>query len=335
MVNERNGVGLPNVLVKARRQSDGMLMEAITDSNGNYIIGLNPNTTYSIDYSKSGFFPINRSVRTGNSNDNSILGTSKIKSTSDGYVGTDTGGSYPSGGNTNSNTGGNYPSSGNTNSGNYPTGGNTGGGTYPSGGNAGGNYPSGGNTGGSNPNISSGYAVQVAAVSANKNADLSKFSDLSDLGTVYYTPVGNIYKIRIGVYATAEEARAVSKRIKARGYDGAFMVTEGNVNVETANTPAPSNTSTGRNSDYTSNSLGNYVVRLGAYSNPKKSFSRDSVSDIGQIAEQYKGQFTIMLLTGYNSLSQAQRALAMAKQRGFRDAYIAQDVNGVLEKVKF
>ena len=323
VVNERNGVGLPNVVVRARRQSDGMLMEATSDSNGNYIIGLNPNTTYSIDYSKSGFFPINRSVRTGNSNDNSILGTSKIKSTSDGYVGTDTGGgTYPSGGN----TGGNYPSGGNTGGGNYPSGGNTGG-NYP-------NYPSGGGT-----NISSGYAVQVAAVSANKNADLSKFSSLSDLGTVYYTPAGNIYKIRIGVYATADEARAVAARIKARGYDGAFMVTEGNVNVGTASTSPQTNTNggynTGGNNSNTSNSIGTYVVRLGAYSNPKKSFNRDSVLDIGQIAEQYKGQFTIILLTGYNSLPQAQRALAKAQQRGFTDAYIAQDVNGVLQKVKF
>ncbi len=332
VVNERNGVGLPNVVVRARRQSDGMIMEATTDNSGNYIIGLNPNTTYSIDYNKSGFFPINRSVRTGSTNDSSILGTSKIKSTSDGYVGTNngsgtTGGSYPTGGNT-GNTGGTYPS-----------GGNTGGGTYPSGGNTGGNYPTGGST-----NVSSGYAVQVAAVSANKNADLSKFSSLSDLGTVYYTPAGNIYKIRIGVYATAEEARAVATRIKGRGYSGAFMVTEGNVSVGTASTSPQTNNNDYKNSGYnnggntttnTSSNLGTYVVRLGAYSNPKKSFNRDSVLDIGQIAEQYKGQFTIILLTGYNSFEQAQRALAKARERGFTDAYVAQDVNGVLQKVKF
>lgn len=339
VVDERNGVGLPNVVIRARRQSDGMLMEATSDSNGNYIIGLNPNTTYSIDYSKSGFFPINRSVRTGNSNDSSILGTSKIKSTSDGYVGNNNGGgTYPSGGNTGGNTSGNnnggetYPSGGNT-GGNYPSGGNTGGntgGNYPSGGNTGGNYPSGGNT-----SVSSGYAVQVAAVSASNSANLSKFSSLSDLGTVYYTPVGNVYKIRIGVYATADEARAIATRIKARGYDGAFMVTEGNVNVGTASTSPQTNNGGYNGGANTSNSLGSYVVRLGAYSNPQKSFDRDSVLDIGQIAEQYKGQFTIILLTGYNSLGDAQRALAKAKQRGFRDAYIAQDVNGVLQKVKF
>ncbi|MGK0366445.1 MAG: hypothetical protein ACI85O_003518, partial [Saprospiraceae bacterium] len=328
IVNERNGVGLPNVVIRARRQSDGMIMEATSDSNGNYIIGLNPNMTYSIDYSKSGFFPINRSVRTGNSNDSSILGTSKIKSTSDGYVGNNnTGGNTPSGGN----TGANYPSGENT-GGNNPSGGNTGGntgsGNYPSGGNTGGNSPSNGNT-----NISSGYAVQVAAVSASNNADLSKFSTLSDLGTVYYTPVGNVYKIRIGVYSTAEEARAVANRINARGYSGAFMVTEGNVNVGTASTSPQTNTG-GENTSAPTN-LGTYVVRLGAYSNPQKSFNRDSVMDIGQISEQYKGQFTIILLTGYNNLPEAQRALAKTQQRGFSDAYIAADVNGVLQKVKF
>ena len=321
VVDERNGVGLPNVVVRARRQSDGMLMEATSDSNGNYIIGLNANTTYSIDYSKSGFFPINRSVRTGNSNDSSILGTSKIRSTSDGYVGTNSGGGS---------TGGNYPSGGTTGN----TGGANTGGSYPSGGTtSGGTY-----TGGGATNVSSGYAVQVAAVSANRNADLSKFSSLSDLGTVYYTPAGNVYKIRIGVYATAEEARAVATRIKARGYSGAFMVTEGNVSVGTASTrPQTNNSGTynTNNTTSTSNSIGTYVVRLGAYSNPQKSFNRDSVIDIGQIAEQYKGQFTIILLTGYNSLDQAQRALAKAKERGFRDAYIAEDVNGVLQKVKF
>jgi len=337
IVNERNGVGLPNVVVRARRQSDGMIMEATSDASGNYIIGLNPNTTYSIDYSKSGFFPISRSVRTGNSNDNSILGTSKIKSTSDGYVGTDTGNSngYPS-----SNSGSTYPTNnnggynGNTNTGN--TGGSTP--TYPStnNGNTGGSYPSYPNTGGSN--ISSGYAVQVAAVSSNKNADLSKYNNLSDMGTVYYAPAGNIYKIRVGLFATAEEARAAAKRIKARGYDGAFMVTEGNVNIGTASTSTTTNTNSGyaggNNTAGSSVGIGTYVVRLGAYSNPKKSFNRDSVLDIGQIAEQYKGQFTIILLTGYGSFDHPQRALAKARQRGFTDAYIAQDVNGVLQKVK-
>ena len=115
------------------------------------------------------------------------------------------------------------------------------------------------------------------------------------------------------------------------------MVTEGNVNVGTASTNNSSGYNNGgyNNSGNTTNSLGTYVVRLGAYSNPQKSFDRDSVLDIGQIAEQYKGQFTIILLTGYNDLNQAKRALAKAQQRGFRDAYIAEDVNGVLQKVRY
>ena len=330
ITDTRNGVGLPNVTIRATRSTDGMVMEAVSDSNGDYIIGLNPNTSYSIKYEKSGFFNADRSVRTGSTNDSSILGTTRIQSTSGGYVGTGSG-------NTNTNTGGNtgYPST-NTGGGNtgYPNtstgGGNTG---YPNT-NTGGSYPS-GNTGG---NISSGYAVQVAAVSAGRNADLSKFSDLSDLGTVYYAPAGNVYKIRVGLFGTAAEARAAAQSIKARGYDGAFMVTEGNVNIGTA-----TNTNTGGSGGYNPNTGGSgtnygsksrYVVRLGAYSNPKKSFDRASVADLGQIAEQFKGQFTIMLLTGYGSFDQAQSALYAAKQRGFTDAYVAEDVNGVLRKVK-
>lgn len=330
VLDSRNGVGLPNVTIRATRATDGMVMVAESDSNGDYIIGLNPNTSYSLEYEKSGFFSADRSVRTGSTNDSSILGTTRIQSTSGGYVGTGSGSTGSS--NTGSgNTGGTttYPSGGNTNTGGgntgYPT---TGGGGYTP--NTGGGYNPG--TGG----VSSGYAVQVAAVSANRNADLSKFSDLADLGTVYYAPAGNVYKIRVGLFTTPEQARAAAQSIKARGYDGAFMVTEGNVNIGTS-----TNTGSGNTGGYNPNAGGNYgsakaryVVRLGAYSNPKKSFDRNSVADLGQIAEQFKGQFTIMLLTGYGSYDSALQALNAARQRGFTDAYVAEDVNGVLRKVK-
>ena len=331
VINERTGVGLPNVTIRARRQSDGMIMEATSDESGNYIIGLNPNTNYSVEYSKPNYFNASRSVRTGNTNDSSILGTTKINSTSGGYVGT--GGGGTTGGGSDAVT---YPGGGNNNNS-----GSTGGGYYPdSGSGSGGSGGYTGNTGG----VSSGYAVQVAALSASGNADLSKFNNLADLGTVYYAPVGNVYKIRVGVYATAEQARAVAKSIQTRGYNGAFMVTEGNVNIGTANptssgsggyTNANTGGYTGGNTNTTPTGAGGrYVVRLGAYSNPQKSFDRDRVLDIGTIAEQYKGQFTIILLTGYSSLDQALRALSKAKQRGFTDACVAEDVNGVLVKVK-
>lgn len=303
VTNKKTSVGLPSVTVTAKRNSDGMLMKSETDNFGNYVIGLNPNTSYTITYSKPDFFIENRTITTGATNDSSILGTTNLQSTSDGYVGTT---NYPT--TTPTNT---YPPT----TPSAPTTETT---TYPS------------TT--TNTNISAGYAVQVAALSANNPADLSVYSSLADLGTVYYTTVGNINKIRVGLFTTKAEAQRVAKTIKTRGYNGAFTVTEGDVAINQAATTTP--TQPKPQPTVMPTPKGQYVVRLAAYSNPKKYFDPQKVADIGIISEQYKGQFTIKLLTGYRTLKDAQRALVKAKNRGFNDAYIAKDINGELIKVK-
>lgn len=305
VINEYTNVGLTGVTVRAINQNDRTVMESITDGSGTYVIALQPNMPYQISYNKTNFYQVSRPITTGNGNDTSILGTTKLVSTSS---------SRPS---SNSNpivtT---NPSSPATNP-----------------------YPSKPSTTYTPPPANSsinGYSVQVASISANRDVDLSTYNSLSDIGTVYYSPVGNLYKIRVGTFATRAEAQAAAARLKERGYNGAFTVTEGDPSLYSSAARTSSAYTVPSEDEGTlviPQNPGRYVVRLAAYSNPKKYFNREKVSDIGSIAEQYKGQFTIILLTGYTTIDQAARALSLAKSRGFNDAYIAEDVNGELKKI--
>ena len=77
-----------------------------------------------------------------------------------------------------------------------------------------------------------------------------------------------------------------------------------------------------------------YKVRLASYRNPKF-FKSSKVTDLGTLERRSKGPWTIMLLSGYPSLSEAIFAKNNAIQAGFRQAHVVTD-NGVeLKKVKF
>lgn len=80
IINVQTGQPIQGALVRAVNQTDGTILEASSDERGNYSLGLSPNTSYVIRYSKAGFVDVSRTLRTGDGKDKSILGTISISS---------------------------------------------------------------------------------------------------------------------------------------------------------------------------------------------------------------------------------------------------------------
>ena len=66
---------LDNITIIAKNQETGSFIETKSDRDGNYALALSPNATYWIRYSAPGFRDINRTVRTLDTGDRTILGT--------------------------------------------------------------------------------------------------------------------------------------------------------------------------------------------------------------------------------------------------------------------
>jgi tetratricopeptide (TPR) repeat protein len=171
--------------------------------------------------------------------------------------------------------------------------------------------------------IEKGYAVQVAAI---KTSEIDIYDELNDIGTVYAKEIDGLFKVRVGTFATREEAVAAQKIIKKRGYKGPFIVTEDGVKgikgiEDDFDTP-----------DY-GDAMGRYKVQLAAYTNTKW-FDDSEVKDLGVIEERRKGKYKVKYIAGFDSLSEAKSALRKAVAAGFKSAFVVEDVNGELKKVK-
>lgn len=174
--------------------------------------------------------------------------------------------------------------------------------------------------------IESGFAVQIAAI---KTPEIELYQGLSDLGTVYAREIGGLYKVRVGPFASREEATKALNSIKARGYKGPFIVTEEGVSGIKG---ASNNSATPGTPNY-GDAIGRYKVQLAAYTNTKW-FDDSKIKDLGVIEERIKGKYTVKYLAGFDSLGEANAALGKAKAAGFKAAFVVEDVNGELKKVK-
>lgn len=181
-----------------------------------------------------------------------------------------------------------------------------------------------------------GYAVQVAAV---EKLDPKQYSNLSSFGNIYYATVSGVYKVRIGVFPTREEALTTLDNVKKKGYKGAFLVKEDArdvadkfVGLEKDLQPK-GNTTTTTTTSPTTAAPGSYKVRLAAYKDTKN-FDVAKVNNIGTLERQQKGEWTIMLVGNYSSAEEARQALQRSKAAGFTDAYIVTiEQNGELRRI--
>jgi len=186
--------------------------------------------------------------------------------------------------------------------------------------------------------LTEGYAVQVAALAAGKALDLSSFErKLEGIGNVYSHQEGGKNKIRVGIFPTKEKASKAKRQVRAKGYKQAFLVpqiTAGLTDKIIGNqqSEAKTGTSSSTTEGPTLTKASNYRIRLAAYQNPRF-FEESKVSDIGEVESYRKGKWTIMLLSGFDTKGEADRALRKVKAKGFNSAYIVQEENGELKKV--
>ncbi len=187
--------------------------------------------------------------------------------------------------------------------------------------------------------LNSGFAIQLAAVSS-ANVDLKAFRDAVDNdGNVYSTSDRGLFKVRVGIYPTRAEAERVQNILKTRGYPGAFIVSESNVQVPIAVAPTREYRSTEISTRSTTkpttskSELSGYLIRLTTLTD-LKFFNDEKIQDVGIINRVVKGPYTIILLSGYDTMTSAEEALTRAKAKGFPEAYIVTEDGGEFRKVK-
>ncbi len=192
----------------------------------------------------------------------------------------------------------------------------------------------GGGTGNNPGTISTGFSVQVAALSKD---NVASFSKLTSYGNVYSKLENGKYKIRVGVYNSRTEAQSALNNIKRQGYPTSFVVAESGVNLDSRggnSQPQPQPPIVNNPTNPTNPNVGvGYKIQLGAYRNPQN-FNATRVQNYGFVEDRRKGNLTIKLLSGFQSLDAAKRALPSVQSAGFKTAFIVLDQNGSLTRVR-
>ena len=191
----------------------------------------------------------------------------------------------------------------------------------------------GGNGSGSGQATVSGYSVQLASMA--KQPDLNKFSSAGSLGRVYDVNTGSAYKVRLGVFATRDEAVRAANSAKGMGYNGAFVVADNGPSASGSNsTSQPTYTPpTTRPPSTNTTSGGSYKVQIGAYGKPEN-FDRNKAAQLGTVETTKRGALTIFMIGNLYSLDEARRVQTRAQSMGYSGAFVLERVNGQLVKVK-
>jgi len=304
-----SGYLLEGVMAEAQTAGIPQRYRARSGPDGKYALSLKSNKVYSIQFSKEGYRDMNITIQTGSPNESKLLEMVQLT------AGASTQNNSPSTVFQQGNT--------NTNSGNYSD--------------------------NNSSNVTYGYAVQVAAFSQNIAINLEEYRQkLSNLGETFIHNEKNKQKVRVGLFPTRDDAVSVQRRARAIGYNGAFIVSqESRTNIsprpnpvveQPTPTPVPPpvtapSTTDNANNGYTPppagsgnpiNSINNvdgYVIQLAAFRD-LNSFDKNTVIDIGVIDSYTKGDFTIFILSGYDTLEQANNALKKAKIRGYDTAFL-------------
>jgi len=176
----------------------------------------------------------------------------------------------------------------------------------------------------SNSNV---YFIQVAALFKSQ-ANMNRFSGLNNYGSLYKFSQSNATKVKLGYFMDEYQAKDVLRQVKSMGYSDAFITYEplNTYNMELVELSSLS-------ADVNNSTTGvTYKVRLASYEDPIW-FDVNKVNDLGVIEQWTKEDWTIFVLSGFSSKNAAEQAKANAISRGYRDAQVVLDKNGILEKI--
>ncbi len=335
IVDATSNKSVENVRIKATDQLSGLVIETTSDDRGDYRLPLDPERDYLIRYSKAGYLDIHQQVSTQNGVDKSVLGVVSFPP-----AGTNTVNTTPP-----SNSGSTVATTTTTTS-DEPaeivevvT--NTTTVTIPA-------PPP--------PPVDEmaiatqkGYSVQLAAVPDGQTVQVNKYTPMSTAGNVYGRNEGTYKKVRVGIFPTRAEAQAAQAQARSNGFKSAFIVKEEISSlrdleiyreamnapttipaVPTTTTPPPSNTNPAPRPPAETGSI---KVQIASYKN-MKFFNRATAAKLGNVETRKKGDFTIILLSGFNNQQSAESARQAAIQAGYKGAYLVKETGGVLEKVE-
>ncbi len=201
------------------------------------------------------------------------------------------------------------------------------------------------------------YFIQLAALSKT-SGNVNKFLALSKFGNLYKVFKSTSTKIKLGYFLDKQEAQTVLKSVKASGYRDAFITKDdlGTMQIElivandsqkdsytsydssikpSTKIAAAPNTNTIADNEYSLNNTGrnSYKIRLASYEDPIW-FDIEKAKELGKIEQWTKGAWTIFILGGYSTYADAEQAMMVAVNKGFADAEIVIDNNGILERLK-
>ena len=314
--NERNNEAVEGAYITATEPNSGRKIEARSDANGAYKLGLMPNTTYILRYSKAGFLDTHNRIHTGDGSDKSILGVILFQPAGTSIDASDIAITVP----TESDKvlvmdTEEPPSTSETDV------------------------------------IQEGYSVQIAAVDDDKPVPVGSYAGLKEIGNLYSRPQNGYKKVRVGIFPSRDEAETARIQLRSKGYDKAFVikeqleemvdveffhdpidaVTDEKIKVEEEDVPADlvDRESVTIIEDKPQSP---YKVRLASYRNINY-FKKQKVESYGKVEQVKKGSFTIMLLSGFGSLEEAIDAQKKAIASGFSGAHIVIDDNGRLVKI--
>ncbi len=171
------------------------------------------------------------------------------------------------------------------------------------------------------------FKIQIGAT---PSPDLSKYSNLKDLGTLEaQKATATLQRILLGTFSETK-ANTILAEVRKRGYKDAFVrkdiVTGPATDATATTTPPPATETTTKppTGTVTSSILHKYLrVQLGVFRNyDPKNFA--ALSDIGTIeTEKANGGLTRVLLGKFEKQADADQALLQVKSKGF---------NGILVK---
>ncbi|HUR30048.1 MAG TPA: SPOR domain-containing protein [Saprospiraceae bacterium] len=178
------------------------------------------------------------------------------------------------------------------------------------------------------------FSVQVYA-SSNTISESTAKKEWNDVGQVYIQKENGMYKVRIGPYATQVEAKQILGAVKSKGRKDAFIVVNQSgeldapvVTTEVKETPAP----VIEEKEF-SLAVGDYKVRVASYLHPG-TFNPDGIDQLGRLESYRRGEWTIMMIGGFKTLDDAKRAKNIVSSKGFTDAAIVLEKDGILETVE-
>lgn len=183
------------------------------------------------------------------------------------------------------------------------------------------------------PNASNAYFIQLASLSRT-NGNVARFKSLIKYGNIYKVHKSNSMKIKLGYFVDRSEAQRVLRNVKAQGFKDAFITSDplgsGEMELFVAGQEYDYN---GNNYSQSVSTGSRFKVRLASYEDPIW-FDLKKAKKLGNIEQWSKGAWTIFILSGFNNVEDAHAAKIRAINRGFVDAEVVIDNNGILERLK-